>query len=63
MKKLGYIQQGRKYIRVYKKLYMGEIDVRTERDKSLSDDENGKMYKDVHTFIQECGRFNLIIQI
>lgn len=23
---------------------MGEIDVRTERDKSLSDDENGKMY-------------------
>lgn len=42
---------------------MGEMDVRTERDKSLSDDENGKMYKDVHTFIQECGRFNLIIQI
>lgn len=42
---------------------MGEIDVRTERDKSLSDDENGKMYEDVHTFIQECGRFNLIIQI
>lgn len=40
---------------------MGEIDVRIECDKFLFDDENGKMYKDVYIFIQECGRFNLII--
>lgn len=27
-------------------------------NKSLSDDENVKIFKAVHTFIQNCGRFN-----
>lgn len=30
-------------------------------DKVLCDDENVKIFKEGHTFVQECGRFKYII--